>query len=87
MALLWGEVVTQQNISDALKKLGISHKKIDGYCERDECKRHEFQERVKTRAIELVAYIDEAGIDNREDYLYGYCVRQSNCPDEVWGCL
>jgi len=27
MAQLWGEGVTQQNISDALKKLGISRKK------------------------------------------------------------
>ena len=27
MALLWGEGVSQQNISDALRKLGLSRKK------------------------------------------------------------
>ncbi|NJL21603.1 MAG: IS630 family transposase [Leptolyngbyaceae cyanobacterium SM1_3_5] len=73
MAKVWGEGVTQQNISDALKKLGISRKKTYGYPERDEVKRREFQERLKTKPSELVIYIDEAGIDNREDYPYGYC--------------
>ncbi len=28
---------------------------------------------MKSKPSELVVYIDEAGIDNREDYPYGYC--------------
>lgn len=48
-------------------------KKTYGYQERDELKRCEFQERLKAKPSELVVYIDEAGIDNREDYPYGYC--------------
>jgi transposase len=28
---------------------------------------------LKSKPPELVVYIDEAGIDNREDYPYGYC--------------
>ena len=36
-------------------------------------KRSEFQERLKTKPSEPVIYIDEAGIDNREDYPCGYC--------------
>jgi hypothetical protein len=28
---------------------------------------------LKTKAAAQVVYVDEAGIDNREDYPYGYC--------------
>ena len=28
---------------------------------------------MKTKAAAKVVYLDEAGIDNREDYPYGYC--------------
>ncbi|HEY9819210.1 MAG TPA: IS630 family transposase [Candidatus Sericytochromatia bacterium] len=73
MAQLWGEKVTQQNISKALRQLGISRKKTYGYQERDEIKRQEFQERLKTKHPNQIVYVDEAGIDNREDYPYGYC--------------
>lgn len=38
----------------------------------DELKRQEFQERLKTKSTAQIAYIDEAGIDNREEYPYGY---------------
>ncbi|HEY9820517.1 MAG TPA: IS630 family transposase [Candidatus Sericytochromatia bacterium] len=73
MASLWGENVSQQNISDALRKLRLSRKKTYGYRERDDLKRQEFEERLKTKAAAQVVYLDEAGIDNREDYPYGYC--------------
>ena len=36
-------------------------------------KRQEFQEQVKTKLKSQIVYVDEAGIDNREDYPYGYC--------------
>lgn len=50
-----------------------SEKKTYGYRERDEHKRYEFQERLKTKSASQIVYVDEAGIDNRDDYPYGYC--------------
>jgi transposase len=44
-----------------------------GYRERDEIKRQEFQEKLKAKVKAQIIYIDEAGIDNRDDYPYGYC--------------
>lgn len=41
--------------------------------ERDEFKRQEFQARLNTKSVHQLVYVDEAGIDNREDYAYGYC--------------
>ena len=50
-----------------------SKKKTYGYVERDELKREEFAERLQSKLPHQIAYVDEAGIDNREDYPYGYC--------------
>lgn len=50
-----------------------SEKKTYGYREWDDLKRQAFQEQLKTKSAAVVVYVDEAGIDNREDYLYGYC--------------
>ena len=62
------------HISKALGKMGISRKKKTyGYQERDPIKRQEFQERLKTKYPSQIVYVDEAGIDNREEYPYGYC--------------
>ena len=36
-------------------------------------KRQEFRERLQTKPVSQRVYIDEAGIDNRQDYPYGYC--------------
>lgn len=73
MAKLWGDNVTQQNISNALKKIGFSRKKTYGYREQDPLKREEFQQRLKSKLPHQLVYVDEAGIDNREDYPDGYC--------------
>ncbi len=50
-----------------------SKKKTYGYQQRDELKRQEFQERLGSKLPLRIVYVDEAGIDNREDYPYGYC--------------
>ena len=42
MAELWGDNLTQQNVSYAGQKLGITRKKTYGYEERDEEQRAEF---------------------------------------------
>lgn len=36
-------------------------------------KRQAFQEQLKTKITSQIVYVDEAGIDNREEYPYGYC--------------
>ena len=36
-------------------------------------KRLPFQEQLKTKITSQIVYVDEAGIDNREEYPYGYC--------------
>ncbi len=48
-------------------------KKTYGYRERDELKRQEFQAQLNTKLPAQIIYVDEAGIDNREEYAYGYC--------------
>lgn len=47
-------------------------KKTYGYQERDEIKRQEYREEIAMYKPEQRVYIDEAGMDNREDYSYGY---------------
>lgn len=47
-------------------------KKTYGYQERDEIKRQAFIEQLTTQADETIVYVDEAGMDNREDYGYGW---------------
>ena len=56
----------------AAKTEAKSKKKTYGYQERDELKRQEFQARLSNKQAHQVIYVDEAGIDNREDYGYGY---------------
>jgi transposase len=36
-------------------------------------KRQAFQEQLKTKLPHQIVYVDEAGIDNRQEYPYGYC--------------
>jgi hypothetical protein len=47
-------------------------KKTYGYRERDEDKRIEFIEHVSTLNKEALVYLDEAGMDSRADYEYGW---------------
>lgn len=47
-------------------------KKTYGYLERDESKRQTFIEQLAQWADQTIVYVDEAGMDNREDYGYGW---------------
>ncbi|PHM06687.1 IS630 family transposase [Nostoc sp. 'Peltigera malacea cyanobiont' DB3992] len=58
--------------SHEVKKLGSGEKKTYGYQERDEVKRQIFREQLATHEEEVIVYVDEAGMDNREDYAYGW---------------
>lgn len=73
MAELWQEEISARTISRALKQIGFTRKKKTyGYRERDENKRLAFLKKLTTLAPEKIVYADEAGMDNREDYAYGY---------------
>ncbi len=79
MAELWGSNLTQQNISYACQKLGITRKKTYGYQERDEEERAKFLEKLEKIDKSRLVYVDEAGFDNREDYPYGYSPKGERC--------
>ena len=50
----------------------LPEKKTYGYQERSEEKRREFDLKIRQKEPEQLVYIDESGIDNREDYGYGW---------------
>ena len=47
-------------------------KKTYGYIERDELLRQEFQAELEAKDPDTLVFIDESGVDNREDYGYGW---------------
>lgn len=49
-----------------------SKKKTYGYREQDETKRQAFIAQLSTLALAEVVYVDEAGMDSRDDYAYGW---------------
>ena len=73
MALLWGDNVSQQNISDALRKLGWSRKKrhLDIKNRRSSIRLSENGWKGKRSLCSSTTGV--AGIDNRNDYPSGYC--------------
>jgi hypothetical protein len=95
MAEIWVDNVTQQNLSYACKKLGITRKKASayfavarrnthsrptyGYRERDEEERARFREKLEKIEKIKRIYVDEVGFDNREDYPYGYSPKGTRC--------
>lgn len=50
----------------------LPEKKTYGYRERDEGKRKEFILKISQKSVKQRVYVDESGIDNREDYGYGW---------------
>ena len=73
MAELWTGDISQRTISRALQKIRFTRKKKTyGYQERDEQKRAEFAKQLETVSEEQLVYADEAGMDARDNYAYGY---------------
>ena len=54
-------------------------KKTYGYKERDEEKRRAFLLRLVALNPELLVYLDESGMDSRDDYGYGYSPKGERC--------
>lgn len=52
--------------------MDLPEKKTYGYRERDEEKRQQFIQELQKHKKENIVYIDESGIDNRDDYGYGW---------------
>jgi transposase len=72
MAQLWEGEISDRTISRALQKIGFSRKKTYGYRERDEAKRSEFREQLGDPKAPHIVYTDESGMDERDDYGYGW---------------
>lgn len=47
-------------------------KKTYGYIERDQLKRQTFKDELLKWSSSQIVYVDESGMDNREDYDYGW---------------
>lgn len=53
-------------------KLSILVKKTYGYCQRDEAKRADFLAQLQDPKAPHLIYVDESGMDERDNYGYGY---------------
>jgi hypothetical protein len=77
MAKLWTEEISDRSRLRALKKIGFTRKKTYGYQERDEVKRLLFKQEIGLYVAKDIVYIDESGMDSREDYSYGWNAKGS----------
>ena len=73
MAQLCHDDISQRTISRALNKIGFTRKKrLTVTANALEVKRQQFLEQLATWSPEKIVYVDESGMDNREDYGYGW---------------
>lgn len=72
MAQAWSGNISARTIGKNLKKIGFTRKKTYGYRERDEEKRQHFLHFLNKYEQKSLVYVDESGIDNRDDYGYGW---------------
>ena len=73
MAHLWPKPISARTIGRGIQKIGFTRKKKSyGYRERDEQKRAEFRQRLAPLLPEVLVFADESGMDNRDEYGYGY---------------
>lgn len=72
MATLWEGDISERTSSRALKKLDFRRKKdVRRERERDEVKRADFLGQLATIPETQRVYVDESGMDERDDYGYG----------------
>ncbi|MFH7029856.1 MAG: IS630 family transposase [Heteroscytonema crispum UTEX LB 1556] len=72
MVELWDKDISQRTISRALQKIGHTRKKTYGYYQRDEAKRATFIAQLENLKAPHLVYVDESGMDERDNYGYGY---------------
>lgn len=66
------ELRLTHHITGIEKNWLYSKKKTYGYCERDEAKREEFIAQLSPLPPSKIVYLDESGMDNRDEYNYGW---------------
>jgi len=72
MASLWDGEISSRTISRALKKIGFTRKKrLTAFQERSGSQTAGFCSRIVCPAAQIV-YLDESGMDNRDQYDYGW---------------
>ncbi len=73
MASLWEGQISDRTISRALKKIGFTRKKRPmAIVSAPEDKREAFVANLSTLTPSKVVYVDESGMDNRDEYEYGW---------------
>jgi hypothetical protein len=73
MAELWEVKISARSISRALDKINFTRKKKTyGYRQRDEVKRTAFREQLGDPKASDLIYVDESGMDERDDYGYAW---------------
>lgn len=73
MAKLWKEQISDRTISRALKKIGFTRKKRPmAIANAPEAKRQAFVAQLSTLLPSEIVYVDESGMDNRDEYAYGW---------------
>ncbi|MGG6263047.1 IS630 family transposase [Leptolyngbya sp. AN03gr2] len=74
LAQLWGGV-SQRTISRVLQKINHTRKKTYGDQQRDEARQRAFRNQIGDLKAPHLVYVDESGMDERDDYGYGYARR------------
>ena len=72
MAALWSDDISARTLRARIAENRLHpEKKTYGYRERDEVKRQEFALALTSKTHSMIVYVDEAGMDARDDYAYG----------------
>ncbi len=73
MAKLWeGQKARSHHLTGIEENWLYAKKKTYGYRSRDEAKRQAFIAQLSTLPPEKIVYLDESGMDNRDEYDYGW---------------
>jgi hypothetical protein len=68
----YGELRASHDLTGFEENWLYSKKKTYGYRERDEAKRQAFIDQLSTLPPEKIVYLDESGMDSRDEYDYGW---------------
>jgi hypothetical protein len=73
MAQLWEGEISERTISRALQKVGLTRKKKRmGITNASDAKQSEFLDQLGDPKAPHLVYVDESGMDERDDYGYGW---------------
>lgn len=81
MAEPWPDEISQRTISRALGQINWTRKKTYSYRQRDQEKRLAFIAQVGNPQAKRLIYVDESGMDERDNYSYSYAPAGERCYD------